>query len=125
MTSFPRTRRHSVDAESLRSIELHWRVGARGALCATAHIDPADVVRLDVSLEHRDESRRFAFTGTVSESEGERVLVVHRVGETEADAECSIAIVRLADGETAVVTDLPERLGLRGGTYTLDRVGVS
>lgn len=105
---------------------LLWRVGRTGSLRLSLRANEAATGLLaEVQFEaHRDPrlSESFGLTGTatVSIDGGERrisLLLRRETGNVTAEA-CLLRHGSRA--EVLLLTDLPARIGLRGGTYLLD-----
>lgn len=118
--------------------ELRWRIERTGSLVLVAEplslgregtVELAMQVRLERS---RPDARRsadeagqtFAGRGRLVETDGELAISVElgspSSGQVAATAATIVLVDRPAAGEILTLTDLPARIGLRGGTYVLD-----
>lgn len=109
---------------------VRWRVGAKDSLQvwidAPAELEPGhDGSRSMVSAIVTIGASRAVFDGHLEEDQSElRFVSAPPAASSDRSVRCSGAFfLALCDGpgaEPVVLTDLPTRLGLTGGTYVLD-----
>jgi len=114
MTIAPHTSRSM--RERTAEASLVWRLGNGGRLEMLMRHDGLGGLSVDSAVfgpRGAAETSR-ALTLRVLASTEDEV----RLESTEPSGSCSVALVRLA-GRLLLITNLPEFLGLRGGTYAL------
>ena len=126
MTQFAR-RTAATGSDSSVVLAAQWRVGVRGSLRLTVQrTDDDGAVRACVELDAR---RRVSavLSGAAVDSEGELRLVLApaAAGDTDNTAldghhPCVIAVCAVDGAAPVLITDLPARIGLGGGTYVLE-----
>jgi hypothetical protein len=112
--------------------DVRWRVGVRGRLnlivrAAREAADTSDQrVRVEVTLDHDGGRLHAAFDGSIRmdrSDSGTDATIEFSLTEPHR-GECRATLL-LRDGITPVLlTDLPTRLGLRGGTYVVEQLRI-
>ena len=127
MTSFPRTHRtrsaptdRATDGSTDMLLSARWRVGLRGHMSLMIQPGVAELT-LTKDPESVDAGANWtrSLVCTFAESRDERLVTL----TSAADGLCvTLALPNGVDGSTLLITDLPERIGLRGGTYVLEQL---
>ena len=97
-----------------------WRVGARGALALRLWQTRGDSIAGEVisTLDTPEQiSQRMTVRGALTTTAQEKTAELSGVGST---LRFSIALVDLDAGQALLLTDLPQQLGLLGGSYALE-----
>ena len=107
-------------------IDARWRVGVRGQLHLRVRSGPRpEQLVAEVSLGHF----RWLFSGTCTVSMHEFRCEFVEVGAPENEGQpsagsCTVALCTREGAEALLITNLPERLGIKGGTYVLESIRV-